>query len=355
MGVVAIYELPVPIWISTDVLGKRLQSGFGPLVFDVLMPRQAGAVGAPPVLEGVEAPTRRADSDELLIWTQRFAAFTPGADGESTALFRIVVQTHDRGEPGNQLDILARMIDPWFDAVRTWVEAVTQQDLDPNHRVYDATVVGGNLTVLEPALTGDSPIGLILTTPRITPVAGGAWRGILARVAAGDEPPLEEQLSRDARAAFASLAAGGRESTVSIELGAGPGLVDAGVPTGYQFNFEPRDAPALEKAGRYLASLAPAERVTAYGWLSVVARPQRGRPGVVRMKVLAGSSARTLQVRLSDADFEIAAEAIARELVFRVSGRQEKDGNRYWLYDAHDVRSVDVARASSPPPDALPM
>jgi len=31
----AIYELPVPIWISTDVLGERIRTGLGPLTFDV--------------------------------------------------------------------------------------------------------------------------------------------------------------------------------------------------------------------------------------------------------------------------------------------------------------------------------
>lgn len=202
MGVVAIYELPVPIWISTEVLGERIASGYRSVMFDVLMPTGDGAVGAAPVVKGVEVPIQEVGSAELIVWTQRFAAFTPGADAESTALCRVVVQTRDLGRRADEPYDLARVIDPWFDALRTWVEAMTGQDLDPNHRVYDATAHGANLAVLEPAPTSDGPIALTLSTPRITPVPAGAWRHILAQVA-GEEPPVEEQLGRDARAAFA--------------------------------------------------------------------------------------------------------------------------------------------------------
>jgi hypothetical protein len=202
VGVVAIYQLPVPIWISAEVLGERISSGFGSVTFDVLMPTDHGPVGTAPEIEGVEIPTREADSDELLIWAQRFAAFTPGADAESTALCRVVVQTQDLSRSSNEPYDLARGVAPWFDALRTWVEAMTGQDLDPYHRVYDAVALDANLTVLEPAPSSEGPIAFTLTTPRITPVPAGAWRRILARVAAGEEPPLEEQLSRDSRAAF---------------------------------------------------------------------------------------------------------------------------------------------------------
>ncbi|MFH5822303.1 hypothetical protein [Georgenia sp. AZ-5] len=190
MRVVAIYELPVPIWISTEVLGEHITSGFGSVMFDVVMPSPDGPVGAAPVVEGVEIPTHQAGSGELLVWTQRFAAFTPDADAESTALCRIIVQTRRQGGISNEPYHLARVIDPWFNAVRTWVEAITGQDLDPNHRIYDATALGANLTVLEPVLDNDGPIAFTLTTPRIIPVSAARWRHIMAQVAAGEEPPL---------------------------------------------------------------------------------------------------------------------------------------------------------------------
>lgn len=103
--------------------------------------------------------------------------------------------------------------------------------------------------------------------------------------------------------------------------------------------FEGSAAPVLERAAHTLASLQPAENVTAVGRLSLVSRPKRGEMGVVRLKVSAGSEASTLQIRLEDDAFEVAAAAIAHEEEVRVTGRQERDGNRYWLYDA-SLRAV---------------
>jgi hypothetical protein len=198
----AIYELPVPIWVSTASLGERIPTGFGSVKFDVIMPLPGGPVGIAPALDGVVVPNQKPGSADLLVWVQRFAAFTPGDHTESTGLCRVVVQTTTAGLSASNYDLI-RAIDPWFDAVRTWVETQTGQDLDPKHRVYDATTHGAGLTYIHPAPTGDGPIGLTLTTPRINPVPATTWRQILTAVAAGEEPPLEEQLCRDSRAAFA--------------------------------------------------------------------------------------------------------------------------------------------------------
>ncbi|RNL77585.1 hypothetical protein [Nocardioides marmorisolisilvae] len=201
MSVTAIYELPVPIWISTEVLGERIGTGIGNLTFDVVMPGAAGPVGSPPQIEGVNVPTTVDSSSDLIVWTQQFAAFS--SDPESTALCRIVVQTTTEvGDPLNLPYELARVIDLWFDAVRTWSEAMTGQDLDPNHRVYSATSHGAQLTMLDPEPTTDGPLALTLTTPRVMPVPAQAWRKLLELVAAGHEPPLEETLSRDSRNAY---------------------------------------------------------------------------------------------------------------------------------------------------------
>ncbi|TWD82085.1 hypothetical protein FB561_3211 [Kribbella amoyensis] len=76
---------------------------------------------------------------------------------------------------------------------------MTGQDLDPNHRVYDAEPVGHGLTFIEPA--NDGALGMTITTPSVLPLRAREWAGILKLVQAGKEPPLEEILSRDARAA----------------------------------------------------------------------------------------------------------------------------------------------------------
>lgn len=56
----------------------------------------------------------------------------------------------------------------WAEAVRTWVEVATGQDLDPNHRVYDVTEVGSGRTFVEPP--HDGVMGLQITTPRVLPL-----------------------------------------------------------------------------------------------------------------------------------------------------------------------------------------
>jgi len=94
---------------------------------------------------------------------------------------------------------LAEYVNKWFDNVRTWVEVVTGQDLDPSHRVYDAEAVGAGLTFIEPP--HDGAVGLMITTPHILPLRATEWAHILGFVRDGKQPPLEEMLSRDARAA----------------------------------------------------------------------------------------------------------------------------------------------------------
>ena len=98
--------------------------------------------------------------------------------------------------PDNQL---AQYVNRWFDAVRTWAEVVTGQDLDPNHRVYDAELAGTGLTFIEPS--HDGAVGITITTPHVRPLRAQEWAYILGLVRDGNQPPLEEVLSRDARAA----------------------------------------------------------------------------------------------------------------------------------------------------------
>ncbi|GAB3861703.1 hypothetical protein [Dactylosporangium cerinum] len=95
---------------------------------------------------------------------------------------------------------LAAYINKWFNDVRTWAEIMTGQDLDPNHRVYDAESVGAGLTFIEPP--HDGALGFTITTPRVLPLRKQEWAAILRLVRDGKEPPLEELLSRDARAAY---------------------------------------------------------------------------------------------------------------------------------------------------------
>lgn len=202
--VTAIYELSVPIWLSCEALGGIYPSGYGRLRFDVAMPQDRPPVGGPPVIDGVEVTDSL--NGELVEWTTEYAAWVPDEFQPATALRRIVITAVQaptdvarswRG-PEQQLGDFIKF---WFNQVRSWVEIVTGQDLDPGHRVYDAETVGAGLSFIDPPREGD--LGLILTTRHIKPVTSVEWQWILAAVRDGKEPPLEHLLIRDANAAFA--------------------------------------------------------------------------------------------------------------------------------------------------------
>ncbi len=199
--VTAIYELPVPMWVSCAALGGTYPSGYGRVHFDVVMPQDRAPIGGPPLIDGVEVPDSL--DGELVAWTTEYAADVLEEFQPATALRRIVITaveapTGSWQGPDRQLGSIVKF---WFDRVRSWVEIFTGQDLNPGHRVYDAETVGAGLTFIAPPHEGD--LGLQLTTRRIRPVTATEWRWILAAVRDGKEPPLERLLVRDADAAFA--------------------------------------------------------------------------------------------------------------------------------------------------------
>lgn len=154
-----------------------------------------------------------ADNDEALAespWVMNYGAFT---DGPVVALCRVGIiaplenAEHLRAAPWNDgspravvHDALAHGVEAWFDAVRSWVEVLTGQDLNHRHPVYDATLHGHGLTLWDGSAL--SPPGLLtLTTPTVAPLDLSGWTLVLARVAGGVAPPAEHLLARDARAA----------------------------------------------------------------------------------------------------------------------------------------------------------
>lgn len=201
--VTAIYELPVPIWVTCAALGSTHPSGYGRVQFDVVMPQDRAPVGGPPAIDGVEVPGPTAG--KLVEWTTRYAGWIPKELEPATALRRIVITNvkaptdPDKAWRGSDQQ-LGEAISYWFNQVRTWAEIFTGQDLDPAHRIFDANTVGAGLIFTPPR---DSTLGFQLTTRHIRPVTADQWQGILAAVRDGKEPPLDYLLARDANAAFA--------------------------------------------------------------------------------------------------------------------------------------------------------
>lgn len=203
MTVTASFEFPKHIWLMHEALDSSYPSGIGRLTFDVVMPTVAGPVGGPPKHPGVSWPPLDS-GQEVLRWVTEYASFIPESLRPATGVHRIVVTNvegpvHEDRQWFTPAAQLAEYINRWFDNVRTWVEVVTGQDLDPNHIVYDAETVGRGLTFLDPDSEG--ALGLRITTPRVRPLRAEEWARILVLVRAGEAPPLEEILSRDARAA----------------------------------------------------------------------------------------------------------------------------------------------------------
>lgn len=166
------------------------------------MPQDVSPPGAPPDVVG--AADTVAATLEQVVWTQEYSAFIPESLRPATAVHRVAVTVVEAPsypeKPWFTSDSqLAEFVDPWFNDVRTWAEILTGQDLDPRHRVYDADSVGEGLTFIEPPHQG--ALGLRIATPRVRPLRDQEWAAILRFVGQGTEPPLEEVLSRDARAA----------------------------------------------------------------------------------------------------------------------------------------------------------
>jgi hypothetical protein len=202
MEVRAIFELPVHIWVMCDALDATYPTGYDKLRFNVVMPDARPPIGGPPPVPAVES--RPELIGEQVVWAQEYGAHIPDSLRPATALHRVAVTdvegpSYDHRSWFTPEHQLAEYISKWFNDVRTWTEIVTGQDLDPNHRVYDAESVGAGLTFIEPP--HDGALGFKLTTPRVLPLRAQEWADILVFVRDGKEPPLEEVLSRDARAA----------------------------------------------------------------------------------------------------------------------------------------------------------
>ncbi|MFI7489405.1 hypothetical protein ACIBXA_13595 [Micromonospora echinaurantiaca] len=123
---------------------------------------------------------------------------------------------------------------------------------------------------------------------------------------------------------------------------------DAPAPTYVQ--FEPSDVAALESASNRFARTEPPADVTALGTVTLLDRPRPGTAGVIRLNVIEGSQAKKIRVRLPEELYDQAIQAFREGLAMRLSGRQEKEGRLYWLYDPRGIDLVEVPAAIAPEP-----
>jgi len=145
--------------------------------------------------------------------------------------------------------------------------------------------------------------------------------------------------------AVRDLVRGSDGAEISAEFSEAPDLFGTAVSDPYVVEFTPSDYPVLETAGNFLAATARPQRVTVLGAVTLLDRPLSGRPGVVRLDVLSGTTARKVRVRLKADDYDIAVDAHRDNLALRVTGRQEVEGRFYWLYDPESIELVTIENA----------
>jgi hypothetical protein len=110
-----------------------------------------------------------------------------------------------------------------------------------------------------------------------------------------------------------------------------------------EVEFSPGDYPILERASSRLASANVSSFVTVVGSVEVLTR-KVGTVGVVAINVMRGSLAKKVRVRLPEEEYQLALEAHRRMEAITVTGRLERSGNYYWLYDAIDVAIIELYR-----------
>ncbi|NKQ55380.1 hypothetical protein HFP15_21060 [Amycolatopsis sp. K13G38] len=156
---------------------------------------------------------------------------------------------------------------------------------------------------------------------------------------------VEHGVSRELTTAIQQLVRGVDAASVSVEWSTDFDslvLPQESARTGItEVEFTPSDYPILERASIRLADTRDSSTVTVVGSVEVLTR-KVGTVGVVAINVLRGTSARKVRVRLPAEKYELALDAHRRMEAIRVTGRQERSGNYYWLYDAADVEIVEL-------------
>jgi hypothetical protein len=74
VDVIALFELPVPIWAMCDALDTKYPTGWDALRFNIAMPEGQPPVGRAPSVLGVEA---RPGVGEQVVWVTEYASFIP--------------------------------------------------------------------------------------------------------------------------------------------------------------------------------------------------------------------------------------------------------------------------------------
>jgi hypothetical protein len=136
-----IYDLPIVIPFQQEALGSRIRVSIGGQRGDVTLPRpdpsKAGQVGFNhPLLPPRSLRPRFSIDSGDEAWGRVFAAGPGGAADGAAPVRRIMVRfvVGDRSSTGGNevAERVVQALQNWFRNVAVWLQALTQQDLDPD-------------------------------------------------------------------------------------------------------------------------------------------------------------------------------------------------------------------------------
>jgi hypothetical protein len=104
--------------------------------------------------------------------------------------------------------------------------------------------------------------------------------------------------------------------------------------------FDAVEGPILSSVAISFAEDPEPQDVTVVGEVTLLSRSSETSDRLIRLNIARGADVRKARVRLTAEQYELAMEAHQLEANLTVSGRLEREGNLYWLYDAREVALV---------------
>lgn len=114
-----------------------------------------------------------------------------------------------------------------------------------------------------------------------------------------------------------------------------------------EYVFNASEAPVLEQVAVRFAQPPQSAQVTLEGEVVLLSRESRANIRVIRLIVESGANIKKARVRLTAEQYEKALFAHSNDYRLRVSGRLEREGNVFWLYDAEDVEAIPTEQGPS--------
>ena len=151
---------------------------------------------------------------------------------------------------------------------------------------------------------------------------------------------VEEGVSFEFARALGNFVSGG-ESSVQITRQ----VSDPDESPTVEVTFRPTEAPIIARAADLLALDVEPQDVALVGEVTLLSREISGQDQLIRLNVESGADIRKARIRLSPDQYQVAMDAHRREASLRVSGRLEKEGNLYWLYNVRNVSLVENERS----------